>query len=293
MKTYKQFVTSNKKKRFPRKFALEFRNYIITSLCIGNGLRASNIIELRVRDFMECATAPEYPGHKVVTNSSYKTSTIYGEKFIVVPNKLHDQFLFYEKHLHHLITAKKSKRAFFPASTESLKMSQANVSSSLTASFNSAKVFTKAEFKRVSCTRIRCGIATYACNEGGYETAFFAKHFMKNRDETTSIHYNLLSNRRHALGIAMKLYESFSPCQGVNVTVSESQINSLTDVVKESVTKLPAKASVLNWLKENNGTLTQKELTDFNDDFNDILQELEGEENTNLKFFYGRKIVSI
>ena len=183
-------------KRMTRQFAIQFRDFLIASLCIGNGLRASNVMELRLRDFEESKTVPDYPGHRVVTNSSYKTSTIYGEKFIVVPAELFDQYQFYECHLRKKVTSTQSTRVFLPASSTSKKMSQANVSSSLTSSFNLAKIFSQKEYKRVCCTRIRCGIATFACNEGGFDTGFFAKHYMKNREETTSIHYNLLSNRR-------------------------------------------------------------------------------------------------
>ena len=291
VKSYKRFLSAAERKKITRKFALEFRDYIIASLCIGNGLRASNVIELKVKDFLECGTDIEYPGHKVVTNSSYKTSTIYGEKFIVVPNKLYDQFLFYEKHLRHIVNSTKSTRAFLPASAVTTKMCQANVCSSLTATFKLANVFTKNEFERVSCTRIRCGVATYACNEGGYETAFFAKHFMKNREETTSIHYNLLSNRRHALGIAMKLYKSFSPSDGVKVTATEGQIDSLTEVVKKSSSKVPGSVEVMKWLKEKNQNLSSKELTNFTE----MLRELEEEESSNIGSFYSSctKVVSI
>ena len=78
-----------------RQMALNFRNYLITSLVIGNGLRASNIIELRLKDFYDAETVQGYEGHKVITNSKYKTSTIYGEKFIVIPLTLFDHYLFY------------------------------------------------------------------------------------------------------------------------------------------------------------------------------------------------------
>ena len=98
---------------------------------------------------------------------------------------------------------------FFVPSRDSNKMSQTNVSSSLTSSFTNANVLNSKEYPRVSCTRIRCALATFACNDGGFEIGHFAKHFIKNRESTTALHYNLLANRRHALTIAMKLYKSF------------------------------------------------------------------------------------
>lgn len=75
-------------------------------------------------------------------------------------------------------------------------------------------------------------IATYTCNDEGFESSFFAKTFIKNREETTDIHYNLLSNRRLALNIAMKLYKNFQCKDGFSV--SEEEIPKITDGVKEN-----------------------------------------------------------
>lgn len=192
-------------------YSIDFRNYLIASLVIGNGLRASNIMELTIKDITDFTIVEGYEGHKVIVNDNYKTSTIYGEKFIVTPDRLHDHLIFYINRLRSLVTNSLSKKVFTPSGQ--VKMTQTNVGAALTSAFQKAKVFSKKENDRVSCTRIRCALATFACNDGGFETAFFAKHFMKNKEETTSMHYNLHSHRRHALNIAMKLYESFS-CNG-------------------------------------------------------------------------------
>ena len=272
--------------KLTRKFATQFRDYIITSMCIGNGLRASNIMHLRLRDFNEFKTIADYPGHKIVTNSTYKTSTIYGEKFIVIPDQLFDHYLFYVDRLRPKLSFVKSKCAFVPLSCNSGKFNQTHVSSSLTASFKLANVFRKNEKPRVSCTRIRCGIATYACNEGGFDSAFFAKHFMKNREETTNIHYNLLSNRRHALNIAMKLYHDFSDKNcGINISMEDADVAAITSVVKDTVRLLPSKDKVIEWMKTRNPDISKKELGDICE----ILEELnEGAiVSSNRKTFYG------
>ena len=112
-------------------------------------------------------------------------------------------------------------------------------------------------------------VVSHACNEGSYETSFFGKHFMKNGQETTSIHYNLISNRRHALriamklsksvspcdGIAMKLSKSFSPCDGGNVTATEGRIDWLMELVKKGSSKVPGSVEVMKRLKEKNENL--------------------------------------
>ena len=139
-------------------------------------------------------------------------------------------------------------------------MTQTNVTTALTASFNLANVLReKTDYERVSCTRIRCGIATFACNDGGYETDFFAKHFMKNREETTGLHYNLLSNRRHALNIAMNLYESFSGMNGHKIELNKKEVTELMkNITKASESN--NKDFILNWLRSNDKEVSKKEI---------------------------------
>ena len=132
------------------------------------------------------------------------------------------------------------------------------MASSLTASFKRARVLKKNEHGRVSCTRIRCGIATYACNEGGMEMSFFAKHFMKNREETTGLHYNLLSNRRHALNIAMQLYKTFS-----GETLQSSHQDELANQIKKSTQSIKSVKSVIDWLSKSDGDIEKTEINEF------------------------------
>ena len=198
-------MVSNSHKGFTKTFAINFRDYLITSLVINNGLRGSNIIELTLVDVKEASAVTGYKGHRVITNQNYKTSTIYGEKFIIASNQLYDHLIFYLENLRPIVLKTLSSRLFVPSSNSN-KMSQKNVSSSLTSSLTNANVLNSKEYPRVSCTRIRCALATFACDDGGFEMGYFAKHFMKNRESTTSLHYNLLANRRHALNIAMNLF---------------------------------------------------------------------------------------
>ena len=174
-------------------------------MVINNGFRGSNIIELTLKDVKEASVVMGYEGHRVITNQNYKTSTIYGEKFIVSSNQLYDHLIFYMENLRPIVLKTLSSRLFVPSSNSN-KMSQKNVSSSLTSSFTNANVLNSKEYPRVSCTCIRCALATFACDDGGFEMEYFAKHFMKNRESTTALHYNLLANRHHALNIAMNLF---------------------------------------------------------------------------------------
>ena len=50
----------------------------------------------------------------------------------------------------------------------------------------------------MSCTRIRVACATFACNEGNIDMGYLAKNLMKNREQKTALHYNILANHRDA-----------------------------------------------------------------------------------------------
>ena len=241
---------------------------------IGNGLRSSNVLELRISDFKEFTTVDDYPGHKIIVNDTYKTSTIYGEKFIVVPDQLFEHFEFYEKNLRQLISSKKTKKAFI-VNGDNPNMTQTNVAASLTSIFKKAKVLAKEEYQQVSCTRIRCGLATFACNDGGFDTAFVANHFMKNREETTARHYNLLANRRHALNIAMKLYDTFN---GKKVHLKKEEVQ------KMFMPSTIDKNKVLGWLKKNDPYLSKSEVEEFSDALTCYEEKLPSP-----KLFYGIK----
>ena len=50
-------MVSNSQKDFTKKFAINFRDYRVTRLVINNGLRASNIIALTLKDVKEASAA--------------------------------------------------------------------------------------------------------------------------------------------------------------------------------------------------------------------------------------------
>ena len=75
---------------------------------------------------------------------------------------------------------------------------------------------------------------------------------MKNRESTTLAHYNLLSNRRHAISIAMNLYSSFS---GIEVKDRDKMANDIKCTTN--------KEQLINWFKEKDTDLTKSELADI------------------------------
>ena len=55
---------------------------------------------------------------------------------------------------------------------------------------------------------------------------------MKNKEETTARH-NLLSNQRHAVSIAMKLY-IFTGSNGVDFLVDSTTVDSVSEMLQKS-----------------------------------------------------------
>ena len=131
--------------------------------------------------------------------------------------------LFCVKNLRSLIYSGTANKAFV-TSGNGKQMSETDVASSLKAAFKKANVFNSGEYQPVSSTKIRCGLATFACNEGGMKTAYVTNHFMGNKEETTALHYNFHTNRRHALHIPMKLYESLNTLDGENFVLQPEEL---------------------------------------------------------------------
>ena len=86
----------------------------------------------------------------------------------------------------------------FITHSEKPAMVSSNVADQLTSTFNRANIFQRGENSRVCCTRIRVGLASFAINDAGIDQGYFAKHFMKNREQTTALYYNVLANQRES-----------------------------------------------------------------------------------------------
>ena len=71
---------------------------------------------------------------------------------------------------------------------------------------------------------------------------------MKNKEETTARH-NLLSNQRHAVSIAMKLYDIFTGSNGVDFLVDSTTVDSVSEMLQKS-TELVKKEKMSVWLRK-------------------------------------------
>ena len=133
-----------------------------------------------------------------------KQALYMAKNFIVIPDALYDQCSFYVNHLRGTVSHVKSGKVFLTVSSYESQMNQTNVTASLTATFKLANVLKANDYQRVSCTRIRCAIATFACNDGGFETSFFARRFMKNREEMTNLDgcsTDIVTSKDHSLKV--------------------------------------------------------------------------------------------
>ena len=113
--------------RISAQFARDAKDCLIAEVTMMNGLRASNVIELRVKDALNAVTNKEYPGQKIIENEKYKTSSIYGEKLVAIPDALYQQLLLYIEHcIPMLLNIEKSTRMFV-CNENKPTLSQSNV----------------------------------------------------------------------------------------------------------------------------------------------------------------------
>ena len=281
LKCLENTQNSSKSQIVNRKFALQVRNYLMCYTSIMNGLRASNLIELTLKDVENYSTNKEYPGQIIIRNDTYKTATIYGEKLVVIPSTVFTHLQIYIRLLRPMILESSSQHLFVVSSSKRKCMSSADVGSALTASFKMAQVFTKNEYQRVCPTRIRVACATYACNVEGIDMGYFANTFMKNRKSTTAWHYNLYSSNREALSLAMMVGNSFL-VGGKEVFIKKEEREELTQAITKY--SFPKKENVIEWIKNHNPDVEQKELKELVN----ILQELSADHNKNASRFYDK-----
>ena len=82
------------------------------------------------------------------------------------------------------------------------------VSDMICSSFTKATVFAKSESTWVSCTCV--ALVKFAVNTGIVNQGYFAFYFMKDKETTTILHYNVLSYRRETIRLAMYLGSPFN-----------------------------------------------------------------------------------
>ena len=161
-------------------------------------------------------------------------------------------------------------------------MSHGCVGASLTRSFLKSQIWSKGQLKRVCPTRIRCALATYACSIQGMNQGEFAKHFMKNMEETTALHHNMYANHREALRISMQIGSTFH-VGGEIIKVDKEEIDAFTTELRR--TKI-SKEVIIDWIECRN-QLSNKEMEEFKSLLS--IYQTDAEKTKN---FYGNNQVS-
>ena len=115
----------------------------------------------------------------------------------------------------------------------------------------------------------------------------FAKHFMKNREETTCLHYNLLSNQRHAISIAMKLYDSFTDKSSNLISLKKKDSSDLSNDI-EHMSKSVTKDDVISWLKKHDANLPELELKNIKEILGELIVDDQQTSGIPKEMFYSK-----
>ena len=132
-------------------------------------------------------------------------------------------------------------------------------------------------------THIRIACATFGCKADGIDSGYFAKHFMKNKENTTQIHYNLYANHREALKLAMLMGNTFE-VGGEKVFVKKEEFDKLTNAIISNEKVLPTKEQIMAWVNKRD-KLDAKELASFDE----ILMELDSSVSMNTFYSSNKK----
>ena len=85
------------------------RNHLMIVICFGNATRASNLINITLDDVKNIERDLEYDAYSL-SSSFYKTSSLYGEKKILLGEDLYKQVIAYMKYLRPKIIRDQEKK---------------------------------------------------------------------------------------------------------------------------------------------------------------------------------------
>ena len=201
--------------------AIEIRNYLMTTICIVNCLRALNLMNMTVHDFYQAKLDPEIKDAYRFYNAKYKTSLVYGDKVIIVSRSLYDDLKAFITYARPVLTDNKFRsnklRYIFTSSANDQKnkelMNQMNhslVSKCLTRSFEKAEVFRKDGYKNVSPSRICFSAITELVMLGEDTLDNIAHCFAKHSTQTCKKFYVQFFSNREAARLSWKSLQMFT-----------------------------------------------------------------------------------
>ena len=201
---------SAEKTKVTKQMAVHVRDYIIIKLSYTNALRASNLINMILKDFNAAKPDKEITETFVFRSDKYKVSLIYGAKILLASQKLFQHIKLYMKYLRPLLKDDKHRldreRYFFVASRSDagdkkvVQLKHSTLTRCMTRSLERAGLFEgkKEIYKRVSCSRIRFSVITELCALGEDSLDNIAYCFGKHSKEVCKKFYVQFFSTREA-----------------------------------------------------------------------------------------------
>ena len=95
-------------------------------------------------------------------------------------------------------------------------------------------------------------MVTFGVNTGIVNQGYFAFYFMKDKETTTILHYNVLSYRRETIRLAMYLGDTFELEGGSSVQVCTDERQRLLDGISASCKEstIPDYDNVIQYFKD-------------------------------------------
>lgn len=254
--------------------ACHIRDFFMVMLTLINAARTSNIINTSIEDLEKAEKTTEIPGYSF-KSKKYKTSLIYGVKYMWLPADLYDILMAFIKYVRPKIGDAADSTAVFISSKVNSRedlMSHSAISSAMTRSFQKAEVFSDSrKSMRVSASRLRCAVISELVGVAGQDSDIVALHFAKHCPATSRKYYMAHWSNREALRLSMMCYTRFRG----ETTFGDDIVKERNEMLKKPP---PSMKKIVTWLSGMTKALCKITGEDFQDkDLMSCLNELEDE----------------
>ena len=234
--------------------AIDIRDHLMLSLTFINALRASNLMNITLKEVQAAKKHGELDA-LVFKNNKYKTSLIYGAKIVLVPTLTYHHIQLYVKFLRPMILLDSHRalrdRYLFVASKQDTGKTLGTISHSLITDrlsrcFEKAGIF-KAKpdsYKRVSCSRIRFSIITELVALGENSLDSIAHCYGKHGVDVCKKHYVQFFSDRNAAELSWKSYQR---CRALTKGEKKAANTRLELLAKKN---LPTLDQIKRWYKD-------------------------------------------
>ena len=259
--------------------ATNIRNYLMVIMCVINGARASNLINITTEDVTTAVEHEEFPAY-VFKSKNYKTSIIYGTKIMVVPEDIYNFYKIFVNYVRPIISSPASKYLFTSSRDKadgSSCIEHSLISNGMTKSFQLANVLAN-KSTRVSPSRIRCAVVTDLVGVNGEKCSTVAEQFMKHRETTSRKFYICHWANRESMRLSMNCYSRFIKKDVAAVAEERNKLMSLPP---------PKKSKIVDWMRKNSEKIKKTFDNDMEKDEGllNCLQEMSEDEGNYLIYY--------